>query len=750
MLIIIYNKILFSTWLISLRKCFIDADIEMIRKMELKTGIYLMEMPYGEKLMEDVKKSFFRSKIILLPMLFFIIGTVILGILGYNVKKSQDDLSHSRVKLNAMTYAQHMQLDIMQGINITNTLEQVIVSNDGDIQKFPEIAEDMMKDFLQSIQVAPGGVVTDIYPAAGNDAGKIDLIHDKDRGRISCYARDNDVITMQGPFDLKQGGSGIAIRNPVYLEGADGEKEFWGFTIAIIRVPEIFSESIEALSEFGYDYKLSKNVSPWDETFQEVYGSGADMKDAATYSFDLGDSHWKLEVQPKSGWSSNKSLYMMLGCGILIILLTSGLIAVLMLFNKTKTAERQTAELNSELHEALEQVNIASHAKSKFISSMSHDMRTPMNAIMGYTTIALNRKPEEKIKECLERIDESSRHLLTLINDVLEISRIESGKVRIEQVRINISDVVDEVSDIIRGLTVGRTLKFEAKRTELENPYVMADGIRIREIMVNILSNAVKFTKDGGTVKFTTDYRYENDQQDITAIFTVSDTGIGMSEEFQKHMFEEFAQENSNARTRYNGTGLGLPIAARYVEMMGGRIDIMSKKGVGTTVTVEIPMQTAHAENDKIEKKNTVSTDISGLHLLMAEDNELNAEIAKTLLEEEGADITVVRNGRQAVDAFADSPAGTFDAILMDVMMPVMDGLAATREIRSMDRPDAKTVPVIAMTANAFAEDIRKCLDVGMNAHLAKPLDMENVKRTICEQINEHSGTHNNADRTEI
>ncbi len=690
-----------------------------------------------EKCFEDMKKNFFRAKIIVLPMLFFIIGTVILGVLGYNVKKSQDDLSHSKVELNAMTYAQHMQLDIMQGINITNTLEQVIVSNDGDIRKFPQIAEDMMKDFIQSIQLAPGGVVTDIYPAAGNEAGKIDLINDKDRGRISCYSRDNDVITMQGPFDLKQGGSGIAIRNPVYLEDDNGNKEFWGFTIAIIRVPDIFSESIKALSEFGYDYKLSKNVSPWDETFQEVYSSGADMHDAATYNFDMGDSHWKLEVQPKSGWSSNRSLYMMMGCGVLIILLTSGLIAVIMLFNKAKTAEKQTAELNSELHEALEQVNVASDAKSRFISSMSHDMRTPMNAIMGYTAIALGQKPESKVRECLEKINESSEHLLTLINDVLEISRIENGKVKIEPLLTNISDVVDEVSDIIRGLTVGRALNFEVKRTEMKDPYVMADGIRIREVLVNILSNAVKFTDEGGNVTFTADHRYEKDPQDITAIFTVSDTGIGMSEEFQKRMFEEFAQENSDARTQYKGTGLGLSIAGRYVEMMGGTIDIRSKKDVGTTVTIEIPMKAAPAEHDENEKTNKVNVDMSGLHLLMAEDNELNAEIAQTLLSEEGADITVVRNGQEAVDAFCDSPSGTFDAILMDVMMPVMDGLEATREIRSSDRPDAKTVPVIAMTANAFSEDIKKCLDAGMNAHLAKPLDMEKVKQTICEQINE-------------
>ncbi len=679
-----------------------------------------------------------RSKIGLLPVLFFIVGMVVLGVLGYSAKSSQDELSHSKVELNAMTYAQHMQLDIMQGINITNTLEQVIVSNDGEVRKFPEIAESMMTDYIQSIQVAPGGVVTEIYPEAGNEAGKIDLINDASRGEISRYARDNDVITMQGPFDLKQGGSGIAIRNPVYLEDADGQKEFWGFAIAIIRVPEIFSESINALSEFGYDYELSKNTAPWDDSFQEVYGSSTDMRDAATYSFDLGDSHWKLEVRPKNGWGSNQSLYIILGCGILIVLLVSGLLAVSGLLRKTRTAERQASKLNGELQGALEQANVASRAKSQFISSMSHDMRTPMNAIMGYTAIALNQKPKGKARECLEKIDESSKHLLLLINDVLEISRIESGKATISPARTDLAALFDEVADLARGLSNGRELRFEVKRAIPDGCFVLVDEVRLREVLVNILGNAVKFTEDGGTIAFSADCARKAGSSAVAVTFTVADTGIGMSEEFQKHMFEPFAQERIDARTNYEGTGLGLPISKRYVEMMGGTIAVQSAKDAGTAFAIEIPMEEAPAAEAAVRERASRAS-LAGLRLLVAEDNALNADIAQTLLEEKGASVVVASDGRRALDAFASSPAGSFDAILMDVMMPEMDGLAATRAIRALNRSDARRVPIIAMTANAFAEDARKCLDAGMDAHLAKPLDMEKVEREICRRVEGHA-----------
>lgn len=683
---------------------------------------------------ENAKRNGERD--LILPVLVFFVGIIVVVTLAYHFQKNQESLQQSRVELNAVTYAEHLRLDLMQGIGTTETLKRIIINGDGVINNFSRVAEDMMEDFVQSIQLAPGGVVTDIYPEAGNEAGKIDLIHDKDRGEISRYGRDNNVITMQGPFTLKQGGSGIAVRNPVFLEKGDGQREFWGFAIVIIRVPEIFSESIKALSDFGYDYRLSKTKSPWDDSYVEVYGSGAQMGRAVTYQFDVGDTAWLLEVQPNAGWGSgSQSLHLILGCGMLIVLLLSGMIAVITLLHRTKRTERQTAGLNRKLQETLDAANAASVAKTNFINNMSHDIRTPMNAIMGYTTIALKHSLDARTKECLEKISESSEHLLTLINDVLDLSRIESGKVAVTPVPTDIRTVVDEVLAITRGFTAGRELNLVVQRAELETPYVLADALRIREVLVNILGNAVKFTRDGGTITFAADYTPAKDGK-ITVKYVISDTGIGMSQEFQQHLFEEFTQENSDARTQYKGTGLGMAIVKRYVEMMDGTIHVQSEKNVGTTFTIELPLELSGNTEAGKKKAADVSANLSGIRVLLVEDNNLNAEIAQILLEERGMTITRAANGKEALDAFAQSTAGTFDVILMDIMMPVMDGITATKSIRALDRLDAKTVPILAMTANAFEEDAKKCLDAGMNAHLAKPLDIQKVIAAIAQFCN--------------
>ncbi len=260
--------------------------------------------------MRGIKKKW------ILPVIVFFIGMGILGITVYGVKSAQQKQKREMANLNAMTYAERMKTDIMQGIGVTDTLEQMLISEDGRIQKFSEVAGNMMTDSIQSIQIAPDGIVTEIYPEEGNEAGKIDLIHDKDRGKISCYARDNHVLIMQGPFQLKQGGYGIAVRRPVYLEDEDGQEVFWGFTIVIIRVPEIFSDSVKALSDFGYQYCLSKTSSPWEETYEIVDHSDGSISNPVSYTFEIGGSLWKLEVMPQNGWAEKSYLYSIFGGGL--------------------------------------------------------------------------------------------------------------------------------------------------------------------------------------------------------------------------------------------------------------------------------------------------------------------------------------------------------------------------------------------------------------------------------------------------
>lgn len=370
--------------------------------------------------------------------------------------------------------------------------------------------------------------------------------------------------------------------------------------------------------------------------------------------------------------------------------------------------------------------NAANIAKTTFLNHMSHDIRTPMNAIVGFTDIAMKRKPDKEVENCLKKIRQSSEYLMTLINDVLDISRIESGKLEYKPVPADLRDIINTVSSIARGYMENRDLNFCVSREELKTPYVMADEIRIREVLLNIISNAVKFTKDGGAISFVAENCPGNDEHHVIVRYRISDTGIGMSEEFQSRIFDEFTQENDGARTSYKGTGLGMAIAKKYVDLMGGKIEVSSRQGVGSTFTVEIPLRIAEQVLTEKEEKLRKDMDLHGLHVLLAEDNDLNAEIAVSLLEEQGMIVTRAADGKSALLQFCNTAPGTFDLILMDIMMPEMNGYETTKAIRNLsDRPDGKEIPIIAMTANAFAEDVQAALDAGMDDHVAKPMDMD-------------------------
>ncbi|MBU5481100.1 PAS domain-containing hybrid sensor histidine kinase/response regulator [Blautia sp. MSJ-19] len=391
--------------------------------------------------------------------------------------------------------------------------------------------------------------------------------------------------------------------------------------------------------------------------------------------------------------------------------------------------------MQKELQLARDEANAANKAKSTFLVNMSHDIRTPMNAIMGFTDLALKNNPQPEVRGCLEKVKQSSDYLLALINDVLDISRIESGKFRYMPVPVDIMAITDTVLNLTRGLMFNRDLELIVHRGKPLNHYVLADEVRIREVLINIMSNAIKFTNDGGSITFETSWKSETDLQHLMFRYRIADTGIGMSKEFTEHIFDEFSQENSGARTQYQGTGLGMTIARQYVELMGGTIEVESEKGKGTTVTVNLPLELAEPIK-KEEKEHHYRRDTKDLRVLMAEDNDLNAEIAIMLLEDKGMHVTRAVDGCEVTEMFQNHPAGTFDVILMDIMMPRMNGYEATRSIRHMEeRPDGKTIPIIAMTANAFTEDVQAALDAGMNAHLSKPIVIDTVTKAIPENL---------------
>ena len=406
-------------------------------------------------------------------------------------------------------------------------------------------------------------------------------------------------------------------------------------------------------------------------------------------------------------------------------------VLLLLLYSLSVSRKKQMEALKE-----AQDANAANIAKTTFLNHMSHDIRTPMNAIVGFTDIAMKRKPDKEVEDCLKKIRQSSEYLMTLINDVLDISRIESGKLEYKPVLVDLRDMTDTVLSIARGYMENRDLNFYVSREELKNPYVMADELRIREVLLNIISNAVKFTKDGGTISFVAENCPGKDEHHLTVRYHISDTGIGMSEEFQTRIFDEFSQENNGARTSYKGTGLGMAIAKRYVDLMGGKIEVSSRQGVGSAFTVEISLLIAEHVLTEEKEKLRKDIDLHGLHVLLAEDNDLNAEIAIALLEEKGMIVTRTTDGKSALTQFCNTVPGTFDLILMDIMMPEMNGYETTKAIRNLpDRPDGKEIPIIAMTANAFAEDVQAALKAGMDDHVAKPIDMSILISVITKYI---------------
>ena len=422
-------------------------------------------------------------------------------------------------------------------------------------------------------------------------------------------------------------------------------------------------------------------------------------------------------------------------CGVIVgLVLLMICLWTYFVYRKSKEEEQKQKQL---LLEAAEKADATNKAKSTFLFNMSHDIRTPMNAIVGFTDIALHQNSVAEIHDSLEKVRESSKHLLSLLNDVLDLSRIESGKAVFFPEPVDITKLTDDVLAIMNGLLYNRDLKFEVYRERPKNPYVLADATRIREVLTNFLSNAVKFTKDGGTVTLDISSHSGEDDKHIVARYIVKDNGIGMSEEFQKKLFKPFSQEDDRgARTQYKGTGLGMAIAKEYVEMMGGSIAVESQKGVGTTFTVEIPLELTE-QGIRQKQEEPVHHDLTGVNVLMAEDNDLNAELATVMLEDAGMAVTRAFDGKEAVELFKNHPQGTYDIILMDIMMPNMDGHQATKAIRALgiERSDAVMIPIIALSANAFAEDIKASLDSGMNGHVSKPLNMKEVTDTIAKYI---------------
>ena len=416
------------------------------------------------------------------------------------------------------------------------------------------------------------------------------------------------------------------------------------------------------------------------------------------------------------------------GCMTISLLLCIGLVIMV-----TRQLRERVIEMTGELRTALKEAKIASKAKSNFLSKMSHEIRTPMNAIIGLNHIALENSDLPSItREQLKKINAAAKHLLSIINDILDMSRIESGKVVLKNEKFSFTEMLEQINVIIGSQCKDKGLNYDCKVIGEVGEFYIGDDLKLRQVLINILGNAVKFTDKGGKVRFQVEEISKSDDKSVLQ-FRISDNGVGISAEYLPKIFEAFSQENSGASNKYGSTGLGMAITKGFVEMMGGKISVESTKGIGTIFIVEIAL----TESKNISSENLsddlppVQKDLTGKIILLAEDMPVNAEIMIELLKMRGMEVDHAENGQIAVDKFISQPVGYYSAILMDMQMPILNGLDATEKIRNSNRADSKTIPIIALTANAFDEDEERSKKSGLNAHLSKPIDPEIIYKTL-------------------
>ena len=666
-------------------------------------------------------------------LITFLAAVFISAFLLYNMEKDEKITG----KYMAQITEKRVRARLDQYIMLSDLLGNYISAGENlDENTFSELAEKIPNEegVIKAFELAPEGIVTDIYPNQGNEgAFGLDMLHEHERKKDAVLAMESGKYTLGGPYQLKQGGTGALLFNPVYQDNNSDKGEFWGFVILVIDWNRFIDEiNLDYLSDADFCYR----IWTYDRDSSDriiLAESQSDMPDnILTVECAVPNNTWYFDIIPSEGWSP-RSYWIM--CIVISYVFSLLIATVFYLIFSKKHRERQ---YEAELEKSAEQAKNANEAKTRFLFNMSHDIRTPMNAIVGFSgLLEKNLQNEKKAKEYLGKIQSSSNLLLMIINQVLEMARIESGTAVLQLKAEDIDGLFQRVNTVFEEDIRKKNLQYHAD-LDVRHHYVVCDQTKLQEIMLNIISNAIKYTPEGHSIHVKVHEAVSENPSRIRYIFSCEDTGIGMSEEYLPHVYEEFSREHTTTENKVPGTGLGLSIIKSMIELMGGSIQVESRQGIGTKFTVDLSFDIASKE-EVYGSQNTIKPSaihtIKGKRILLAEDNELNAEIAKTVLEDVGALITRVENGQQAVELFEEKPAGTFDAILMDLMMPVMDGYTATRKIRSSERSDAKTIPIIAMTANAFQEDAEKCIAVGMNAHLAKPLDIEKVKTTISHLV---------------
>jgi signal transduction histidine kinase len=613
----------------------------------------------------------------------------------------------------SQTYAERTTNHINSIFHKTDTLAAVVKLHNGDIDEetFNSIARIVYEEDqgIRGIQYMPGAVVTYSYPLEGNESvmGK-NFFDIPERRADVLLAIETRSIALSGPYNLIQGGLGLVARNPVFLADDNGNEYFWGFSAIVLDLPDALqSVGLDRLTENGYDFQLF-SVNENGERLVIQGDENLDVSTATCSTIEVPHHEWTLAVKEHSPLNSLLKALFVLGMCVLISLLV---------WHRYRISVLEKAAIQM---------------RERFFSDVTHDMRTPLNAIINFSAFGQEEDLSLAQKNAyFKKIGTSGDLLLELVNETLTLSKAESGAVDLKMEPIGLRAFTDAVATPLRPLCEDKHLTFTIDLDGYSDTTVLADRIVLQKTLMNLLSNAVKYTPEGGHVALSL-RRAANDKG---IVFSVKDDGIGISEEFLPHIYEPFTQEH---RSGYgsSGTGLGLSIVSQMVKLMHGDIAVHTKKNEGSEFVVTLPLQqTDRTPEDQEHPSGDNAQFAAGAHILVCEDNALNQEIARILLQKHGAIAVIADDGRKGVDLFAASDPYSFDAILMDVRMPMMDGLEATRAIRALDRPDAASVPIIAMTADAFESAIQDCLDAGMNAHVAKPVDEASLIRTLSNQI---------------
>lgn len=648
-------------------------------------------------------------------------------IFGIIVNSYTEKEQKANATYTAKSTVRRIKSQLDQYVVISDFLENTI--NEGyplDQNEFSKLAEMIPNEngVVKAFEIAPGGIVSTVYPEDGNEIVQgLDLLSISVGHNDASLAKNTNEYTLGGPYQLKQGGIGALLFNPVYQKDASGNENFWGFVVLVIDWNRFIDQiGLDKLNDASYNYEIWKSDGDLSNRFVLAQSEEPLSKRCLTVECDIPNYMWYFEIEPKDGWIPASQWFSTIFISYLFSLMIS---TSFYLYTSRKFQQQQYA---IQLKESAEQARSANEAKTRFLFNMSHDIRTPMNAIIGFSgLLEQNLDNKEKAKGYLKKIQVSSNLLLKIINQVLEMARIESGTATLNLEPCNLSELFHSVNFVFESDVKKKGLHFQVD-SKVQHHYAFCDITKLQQIYLNIVSNAIKYTPANHAITVSVIEVPSHKENYARYIFVCEDTGYGMSEEFLPHIFDEFTREHTTTENKISGTGLGLSIVKSMVDLMDGTIKVESIKGKGTKFTVDIALQIASKEDfteEQVMTKEIVNNEMKHKRILLAEDNDFNAEIAIEILKSEGYLVEHASHGQQCIEMLQNASDGYYDLVLMDIQMPFMNGYEACKEIRKMEDTQKANIPIIAMTANAFEEDKQMAMQAGMNDYVPKPMDMK-------------------------